>query len=329
MIMCALAWIAFGERSSLSVAEAGGDRKDGALMKIISASRRTDIPAFYSDWFMNRILSGQVKVMSPFSSHVWTVSLRPQDVLALAFWTKNASPLLPRLGELKDRGYSMFFLYTVNNYPVEWEPQTPDVRHTVKTLEMISSIFDNRVIRWRYDPVVITGDFDTKWNLKNFEGLCSLMKHFSGECIFSFCDYYRKTLKKMRSRKIDFHEPSRDQAFNMALEMADIGLKHGITLAACAHDHLIQSPIIKANCIDRDFVGALLNSNSSLEALNRLKRGRSRSECGCLESIDIGAYNTCYHDCVYCYATVLPRTERDIFTEAVSALECMDPRFNA
>lgn len=296
-------------------------------MKIISASRRTDIPAFYSEWFMNRIRDGYVKVMSPFSYRITTVSLRPEDVIAVVFWTKNGRPLSAQISELKNRGYTMYFLYTVNNFPKILEPDTPDLRHTIETMEKISSQFDRKVIRWRYDPIVISSDINLKSHMKNFAQLCSLLRPYTDQCIFSFCDYYKKTIRKMTKRGINFSIVAKEEALNAALAMSEISVSYGISLLCCAHDFLAQNSIKKARCIDGNFISELTNHRNSLDAILRLKQAGSRKECGCLESIDIGAYNTCYHGCVYCYATTDPKDSREKYNLSIVNRDCLDPRF--
>lgn len=301
-------------------------RKAPSPMKIISASRRTDIPAFYSDWLMSRIQAGYVNVMSPFSRKVSHVDLKPENVLAIVFWTKNARPLVKYVPDLKNRGYSMYFLYTVNNYPKDLEPHTPEISHTLKTIEMISGQFDRQVIRWRYDPLVVTRDFSVDMCLDNFDFVCSKMKNVTRECIFSPCDYYRKTTSKMLGKGIEFLTPDKDETLKMSSMMADIASGHGVSLFSCAHDFLVGNPIAKAKCIDAGFIGNLLRSEEAIKALKNLKISRSRPGCACVESTDIGAYDTCLHDCVYCYATQRTLNRHEELLNSVSLGDCLDPR---
>ena len=295
-------------------------------MKIISASRRTDIPAFHSDWFMERIRKGYVRVMSPFSRKVHTVSLQPQDVTALIFWTKNARPLARHISELTLLGYPMYFLYTVNNYPKELEPHTPELRHTIETIEMICDQLDAQVIRWRYDPVVVTKAFNLDMCLENFNFVCTRMKKFTRECIFSPCDFYRKTVRKMTGKGLELKMYDNDQLRRISTQMAEIELIHGISLFSCAHDFLVGPSVGKAECIDARFLSNLVKSPERLQALANLKTSRSRNECACVESVDIGAYNTCFHDCVYCYATQEALSMNEGPGGTVEPGDCLDPR---
>jgi len=145
------------------------------FMHIVSASRRTDIPAFHVEWFMNRLAAEHVFVRSPFGGGLHEVSLAPQDVAAIVFWTKNAAPLVPHLQEIRDRGHCFTFLYTVNNYPSFMEPLVPCWSRTLKTMGLLSRSFPRATIRWRYDTIVLTDTLDRAWHMDNFGRLCKEM----------------------------------------------------------------------------------------------------------------------------------------------------------
>jgi hypothetical protein len=296
-------------------------------MRVISASRRTDIPAFHADWFMNRIRSGHAEVLSPFGGTKSEVSLVPEDVIAIVFWTKDAGPILQRLEELRARGYCFTFLYTINNYPIFLEPRVPNLGHTLQVLESLSARFPGPLLRWRYDTIVLTEALDRKWHLQNFRRLCDRLSKYSRECIFSFCDYYKKTIRNMESHVPDHVRP--DEAFckEMTEEMAELAYGHGISLASCAHDYLVSSRVAKARCIDPDFLFQVADSMEKKEAVKKLKISPTRKECGCAASWDIGAYDTCYHGCVYCYANAKPSRALDNCPGADPASCCLDPRY--
>lgn len=271
-------------------------------MHVISASRRTDIPAFHSQWFMNRIRAGTVRVRSPFGGKIFDVPLNPEDVIAIVFWTKNAYPLMTHLKELETRGYCFSFLYTINNYPASLEPGVPDCGHTIKVVRSLREQFPSSIVRWRYDTIVLTDDFDEQWHLENFRVLCELLSPFTSECIFSFCDYYRKTVRNMDRCLPGYRRPDETQCLELAREMAEIASESGITLASCAHDFLVGRGIVKARCIDPEMLLSVVDSENRRNALAKLKRTPTRKDCGCAASRDIGAYDTCSHGCVYCYA---------------------------
>ncbi len=271
-------------------------------MHVISASRRTDIPAFHAAWFMNRIRAESVEVLSPFGGGFSRVSLDPRDVIAIVFWTKNAVPLLASLQELAGRGYCFGFLYTINNYPDFLEPSVPRLSHIMRAVESLAKEFSTSVVRWRYDTVVMTEKLDRRWHLRNFEALCRLLAPYVSECIFSFCDYYKKTRRNMARFVPDYVEPAELESKVMAQEMAQVANDWGIDFVSCAHDAYVSGKIGKARCIDPKWLLGIVDSSDRKEAVTHLKSAPTRKECGCAASKDIGAYDTCVHGCAYCYA---------------------------
>ncbi len=297
-------------------------------MHVISASRRTDIPAFHTDWFMNRIRSGRVGVVSPFGRGISEISLVPEDVSAIVFWTKNAAPIVEHLAELQTRGYSFTFLYTVNNYPTSLEPCVPDIGLTLHVLNELNNRFPGPILRWRYDTIVLTDALDRKWHLQNFRGLCEQFSKYTDTCIFSFCDYYKKTIRNMETLVPGHIKPDAVFCKEMAEEMAEMAAGQGISLASCAHDFLVSPKIAKARCIDPDYLLKVVDSAPKREAISKLKIAPTRKECGCAASLDIGAYDTCYHGCVYCYANASPiRLGRRAFMDPASY--CLTSRHTA
>jgi hypothetical protein len=275
-------------------------------MHIISASRRTDIPAFHSEWFMNRIRAGYAKVRSPFGGKIYNVSLSVQDVITIVFWTKNAFPLIENLRELSDRGYNFSFLYTINNFPPNIEPRVTNIKNTMNTIDRIAKEFSPSILRWRYDTIVLSGTIDNEWHLKNFGTLCVNLNGYVDNCIFSFCDYYNKVLRNMDKLEEGYVIPSHHECSDLAENLARIALRSGISMESCAHDYLTSGQISKAKCIDSNFLQKNLKSPERIRALSTLKKVPTRKGCACVESKDIGAYDTCGHGCIYCYANADP-----------------------
>jgi hypothetical protein len=296
-------------------------------MHIVSASRRTDIPAFHAEWFMNRVRAGRVGVGAPFGRGVGEVSLLPEDVAAIVFWTKDAGPLLPHLEELKKRGHCFSFLYTVNNYPVSLEPRVPNLSHTLRAVEILSNRFNPGVFRWRYDTIVLTEGLNQKWHLHNFSRLCKELSPHTSVCIFSFCDYYRKTIRNMNTHVPDHVKPDDGLCKDMAEEMAAIAGEAGITLASCAHDFLVSARVAKAHCIDPEALYPLVDTAVRRDALKVLKRAPTRRDCGCAASKDIGAYDTCGHGCAYCYANNNPEQAARNLASIGPDRYCLDSRY--
>lgn len=275
-------------------------------MHVVSAGRRTDIPAFHSSWFMERVRAGSVEVKNPFRNTMYGVSLKPSDVIAFVFWTKNGAPILSHLDELTDMGHCWSFHYTVNNYPEFLEPNVPSLSHTLKAIETLAARNSGPVLRWRYDPIVLTAEMTRNRHIANFGMLCELMSPFVTECIFSFCDYYKKTTRNMTERVPDHIRPDTVFQQDMAREMALIARERGIALKSCSHNELVGAHIAKARCIDPEIIARITTDPERLRALAGLKKAPSRSQCGCYASRDIGAYDTCAHGCVYCYANTNP-----------------------
>lgn len=294
-------------------------------MHVISASRRTDIPAFHSDWFMQRVQKGFASVASPYCNRLFQVSLNPKDVIAIVFWTKNAAPMLPHFDKLSALGYSIAFLYTINNYPTLVEPLVPEIGHTIGILESIARRYGPSAIRWRYDTIVMSDELDYNWHLSNFRNLCGRLAGYTDECIFSFCDYYKKTMRNMERISIPYREPTQEECVELAEMMADVARNYDITLSSCAHDFLVSGKILKGRCIDPRSLSRIVDSQDKLDALRSLRTRPTRKQCGCYASKDIGAYDTCAHGCVYCYANAdLERALRNLSVISPDH-DCLDP----
>ena len=182
------------------------------------------------------------------------------------------------------------------------------------------------ILRWRYDTIVLSDSMDRTWHLNNFRGLCRMLSPYTSECIFSFCDYYKKTIRNMEQRVPDHWRPSQTECKDLAEELAEIAGEWGITLASCAHDSLLSERVIKARCIDPVFLRNIVDSDERLSALDGLKVAPTRTDCGCVSSRDIGAYDTCPHGCVYCYANSNPAKARQNFARISPEADCLDPR---
>jgi len=294
-------------------------------MHVISASRRTDIPAFHARWFMNRVAAGYATVVSPFGAKVHEVSLAAADVIAVVFWTKNAGPIVPHLEELTQRGHCFTFLYTINNYPSSIEPGVPKLSRTLEIVETLAKRFPSSKMRWRYDTIVLTETLNASWHLRNFGQLCRTLAPYTSECIFSFCDYYRKTVRNMDRHAPDYRKPGEEESRFLAQELASVGHQWGIGLASCAHDFLVSGSITRARCIDPRFLADVVDTPARRDALDRLKPAPTRKGCDCAASRDIGAYDTCAHGCVYCYANTDAELARRNLGRVSPECECLHP----
>lgn len=270
-------------------------------MKIISASRRTDIPAFYSEWFMNRIREGYVCWTNPFSGLAQRVSLRPEDVMAVVLWSKNYAPLLPYLDELDAGGYRMLFHFTINGLPKVFEPRVPDTGDMVECARTLSRRYGADAVLWRYDPVLISSVTDQQYHLDRFRELCTALEGVVKRCYFSFTVFHPKVHRNAsvlrRETGIELQDLPIGERVEMANILADIAGEYGIEMLSCCGDYLVGGKIKKAHCTDAELLYRLYPDRiRSLDVLP------TREGCGCCECTDIGAYDTCPHGCVYCYA---------------------------
>jgi hypothetical protein len=266
-------------------------------MEIISASRRTDIPAFYMQWFMQRLKEGSASYPNPFVGTLHKVSLRPADVHSIVFWSKHYGPLLSHLGELLDGGYRMCFHYTINNAPDLLEPHVPPWELSVRIFKELASATSPRQVFWRFDPIILTQELDGRFYLARFREIGSRLQGYTERCYFSFVSLYGKTRSKMRRAGISWREPSPQEKKELALAMAETAEGFGMKLMACCQEELLGDGIQGAKCVDGELLSELFPEQPPI-----LTPRPSRPGCGCSASRDIGMYDSCPMGCLYCYA---------------------------
>lgn len=269
---------------------------------IISASRRTDIPTYYSEWFFNRIKEGFVYVRNPMNVHqISKISLTPDVVDGIVFWTKNPIPMLSRLDELKD--YAYYFQFTVNSYAKDIEANIPNKNDIIIPAfrELSNNIGADRVI-WRYDPILLTEKYTIDYHVNYFNELTKRLSGYTHKCVISFVDLYKNTQSHLKELNI---LPLGDiEMYELAERLVEIANKNNLIVESCAEKiNLEQFGIQHGHCIDCALFEKILNCKMNLS-----KDKNQRPECGCMESIDIGAYNTCKNGCKYCYANFSPTT---------------------
>ncbi len=270
-------------------------------MKIISASRRTDIPAFYGNWFMNRVAGGFAGYINPFNNKKHIVSLKKDDVASIVLWSKNFSPFLNNALLLKDEGYSLFFNYTLTGLPAIFEPAAPGEYESVESMKYLSSRFSPEHINWRYDPVLVSDITGADYHLDKFESLCRALSGYVKRCYISFPTEYGKVDRSFKSftgkTGISLISPDINDRIELACKLAETAANYGIKIYSCCGDYLTGEKILKGRCID----GVILSSISGM-GHHKFKSRPTRKECGCTESTDIGIYDSCTHGCIYCYA---------------------------
>lgn len=263
---------------------------------IISASRRTDIPAFYSDWFINRLKEGFVLVRNPLNIHqVSRINLSNDVVDCIVFWTKNPEPMLDKLDYLQE--YNYYFQFTLTSYQVDVEKKVPSKgKQIISTFKKLSDLIGPEKVIWRYDPILLNKKYTIEYHLKNYEKLAKVLSGYTDKCIISFLDFYSKTTKNLKD--LDVENFDYEKIIIIAKKIAEIAKKYNLKIETCAEKYELENFGIKhAHCIDSELIEKIVNCK-----LNLKKDKNQRVECGCVQSVDIGAYNTCQNGCKYCYA---------------------------
>lgn len=274
---------------------------------IISASRRTDIPAFFGDWFIKRIEEGFFYNINPFNPRqVKGFSLNPEDVDAFVFWTKNPQPFIKHLDYLDQRSYHYYFQYTLNDYPKIFEPHVPPVHERIETFVELSKRIGKGKVIWRYDPIVISSLTPVQYHLEKIAYISSRLKGQAQRVMISFLEFYSKVknrLKKLEAQYgIQFTDLTanehRQELLELARKIREIAQKNGLQVFSCAETvDLDKIGIERGSCIDGNFIKTLFGIHKRYR-----KDPNQRKECLCVESVDMGVYNTCQFQCSYCYA---------------------------
>ncbi len=267
---------------------------------ILSVSRRTDIPAFYSEWFMNRINAGYVYVRNPYNyNQISKIDIKPDKVDCIVFWTKNPKPLINRLKELDEKGYKYYFQYTITPYNKELEVGVNDKKHIINTFIELSEKIGKEKVILRYDPIIVTDRYNEDFHIKAFKKLCDKVHSHTNKIIFSFLDDYRKVARNMKN--ISVKELTDLEMKNISSKLVEVTNEYGISLETCAEKIDLQHiGINHAKCID----GYLIQKIIGCDIKNIDSLDGNRKHCGCMKCIDIGQYDTCIHNCLYCYANV-------------------------
>ena len=263
---------------------------------ILSVSRRTDIPASsdYSNWFIDKIRNGYLYVRNPmYQEKVSKITLSPDVIDCIVFWTKDASGMLPHLDKLKD--YQYYFQYTLNTYGKEIEPLAQLNENIEIFKELSRKIGKDRII-WRYDPIAINETYTVEKHIENFGLLANALKEYTNKVVISFIDMYPCTVANTNG--LNLREPIECEMEIIAKEFSKIAKLNNLIIESCAEKiNLEKYGIEHGHCIDKEFIENLVGYK-----LTGGKDKSQRKECGCMESIDIGKYDTCLRGCKYCYA---------------------------
>ncbi len=271
---------------------------------IISASRRTDIPAFYSDWFYNRLEKGYCTVFNPFNrNQVKYVSLNPKDIDVIIFWTKHSKAFRSRLQRLDDLGINYYFQYTLVNYNQTIQTKVPQFDKLLdEFIQLADQVGKDRII-WRYDPIIISKDFTPERHIEYFGDIAEKLKGKTTRSVISIVDYYQKTLRNMKEYNeygvLNEHPENLMEFGNFIKNLSDISKANNLEIQSCSEAiEMDDYGVTHGKCIDDNYIKKVFDLN-----VMHKKDAGQRKECGCIKSIDIGVYDTCLHGCQYCYAT--------------------------
>ena len=269
---------------------------------IISASRRTDIPAHYSEWFANRIQEGFVYVRNPMNIHqIGKISLSHDVVDAIVFWTKNPVPMMNKLDFIKD--YLFYFQFTLTSYGKDIEARLPSKNQVLipAFCDLSKKIGRDRIV-WRYDPIFINETYTVDYHKKYFKILAAKLGEYTEKCTISFLDLYRNTERNIKP--LGIRVPTKDEIFDLMNAFIGIAKEYGFYIDACAEEIDLSSLGIQhAHCIDKERIERIGGFKLDVK-----KDSNQRDVCGCVASIDIGTYNTCKNSCAYCYANYSKNT---------------------
>lgn len=259
---------------------------------ILSASRRTDIPCYYGDWLVNRLKQGNVWVRNPMNSgQISEIPLGTDVVDCIVFWTKDPQRFLPCLDTIDRMGYSYYFQFTLTPYGKQIEPNLRDKAGIVETFQTLSRRIGKERVQWRYDPILFNERIGIGYHKELFQRMCETLSPYTETVIISFVDMY----SRLRTPLVRPLRP--EEMYELAEMIGKTAENYGIVPKSCCEEDLSAYGIRKASCIDKETLEKICGYPLEL----RRDRGQ-RKNCGCVESVDIGAYHTCPNGCVYCYA---------------------------
>jgi hypothetical protein len=285
------------------------------LRVIVSASYRTDIPAFYADWFMRRLRAGYCRVANPYGGGAYEVALTAEAVDGFVFWTRNMRPLMDDLEAVR-RVAPFVVQFTLTGYPRALESSVIAVPEAVAQLRELRRRFGPRAAVWRYDPIVLAAGMDAAAHIAGFGKLAQALAGTVDEVVLSVMTPYKKTRRNLdragQRHGFAWHDPPLAEKQALLARLAGIAVEHGLAPTLCSQPELLVAGLGEARCIDTERL-----SDVAQRPIAARESG-NRPGCRCAQSRDIGAYDTCPHGCVYCYAVA----DRD---RAVANFRAHDP----
>ena len=277
-----------------------GQRMAHSRPSIVSASYRTDIPAFYAAWFRARLQAGFARVVNPYGGPPSRVSLLPPDCLGFVFWTRNAAPFLPVLDDVRRTGLPFLVQFTVTGYPRPLDAATIRPAEAIAQIREIAARHGSGHVVWRYDPIVFSTLTEPAHHRDGFARLADGLQGSVDEVIVSVAQIYRKTARNLdnaaRRHGFSWRDPASGERERVVTDLATLAAERGIHLSLCGQPELLRPGIAEARCVDADRLSRL--AGRPLPAAAKAHR----PTCACYASRDIGGYDSCPHGCAYCYA---------------------------
>ena len=259
---------------------------------ILNTGTRTDIPAFFSKWFLNRVNEGVICSRNPYNNEIYRYEITPEVVDCMCFCTKNPKPLVKHLDEISE--YNQFWFVTLNPYGKDIEVNVPSYKKVIKTFGDVASTLKNDAIAWRYDPIFITEKYSLDYHIDKFDEIASQLCEYTSDCTISFIDLYNKVLRNFP----EANEVTREEQLVIGENFSKIAQKYGLKMKTCVEGTLLnQFGFDSSGCMTQQVLEKAIGNNL------KIPKGKYHNrECNCLMGRDIGAYNTCLHGCKYCYA---------------------------
>jgi len=271
--------------------------KEITVSKIVSVSRRTDIPAFYPRWFYERLREGKCTYRNPWSGEEHIISLVEEDVSVFVFWSRNYAPFLDVLKEVSRIGYGVFFHFTITGIGPPLEPKSPPLEKAIDNFKEISEEYGKEKIVWRFDPIIITQLNSIEGTLLRFDKISKELEGYTKRCITSFVNIYPKLKKRFERASIQVKELNFEEKCELLITLDEIARARGMELFLCSQKEFLSIGIKRASCVDGKLLSSLYPGKEIPKKVVPTRRG-----CSCTESKDIGKYNTCKYRCIYCYA---------------------------
>ncbi|UUX93568.1 DUF1848 domain-containing protein [Methanoplanus endosymbiosus] len=281
--------------------------------KIISVSRTTDIPAFYPEWFMNRLKAGYSVRINPYNRRARRIIY--DDVRAIVFWSKNPRPLISYLPGIDRMGLCYYFQFTLNNYDREgFERNVPPLSERIETFKILSDICGPERVIWRFDPLILSDNIAVETLIGRIEDIGEEVHLYTEKLVFSFIDLYKTVERNLEKSGIkaagSVREFTDDEVLEFSAEAGRICGRWGINAVTCGENYdLRKFGIEKNRCVDPELIARLCSGDPDMKrylSRHAKKDKGQRPACGCIESADVGSYNTCPHLCAYCYANRFP-----------------------